>query len=119
MADIDEAIHRIDGQNSADRYRSNDLYDRCRWSAPDGNALVTADRNALEAVDRTVAGEPYRRGGERQFNGDERAVAEAIVDNWWNSSTYRPRVTRPNADQVGVGIEITRRGDVFATANFC
>ncbi|MFC7196236.1 hypothetical protein ACFQL4_19050 [Halosimplex aquaticum] len=119
MADVDKAIHRIDGQTSADRYRENSLYDRCRWSTQDGNALVTADDNALEAVDRTVAGEPYRHDGERRFNGNESAVAHAIVDDWWNTSTYRPRLTRPGADEVGVGADITRRGDVFATANFC
>ncbi|WP_436923104.1 CAP domain-containing protein [Halosimplex amylolyticum] len=119
MADIDEAIHRIDGQNSADRYHENGLYERCRWSAPDGNSLVTADDNALEAVGRTVAGEPYRVDGERRFNGDESAVADAIVDGWWNTSTYRPRLVRPNATQVGVGVDITRRGDVFVTADFC
>ncbi|WP_415378715.1 CAP domain-containing protein [Halosimplex sp. TS25] len=119
MADVDEAIHRIDGQASADRYRENSLYDRCRWSAPDGNSLVTADDNALEAVGRTIAGESYRQNGERQFNGDESAVARAVVDAWWNTSTYRPRLTRPGADEVGVGVDITRRGDVFATANFC
>lgn len=119
MADVGEAIHRIDGQSSADRYRANELYDRCRWSTPDGTTLVTADDNALEAVGHTVAGEPYRSDGQRQFNGDEEAVAKTVVDNWLATDTYRPRLLRPNAEAVGVGVEITRRGDVYVTANFC
>lgn len=119
MADVGKAIHRIDGDASVDRYREHELYDRCKWAAPDANTLVTADDNALEAVGRTVAGRPYREGGEREFNGDESAVAHAIVDSWWNTTTYRPRLARPKADEVGVGVEITRRGDVFVTADLC
>ncbi|WP_164471619.1 CAP domain-containing protein [Halosimplex salinum] len=119
MADAGKAIHRIDGRDSADRYRDNDLYERCRWPAAESDTLVTADDNALEAVGRTVAGEPYYEEGDRKFNGNERAVAESLVDTWWNSSTYNPRLTRQNASRVGVGVDITRRGDVFATADFC
>ena len=119
MANLGEAIHRIDGVTSAERYREHELYERCRWSSPDGNTLRNADDNALEAVGRTVAGEPYRDNGTRQFNGDESAVARAVVDAWWNTSTYRPRLSYPNADEVGIGVEITRRNDVFVTANVC
>ena len=119
MADIGRAIHRIDGEASADRYRATDLYDRCRWSASDSDSLVTADDNALEALGRTVAGQPYTEDDERRFNGDEKAVARALVDSWWETSTYRPRLTRQNASVVGVGVDITRRGDVFATVNLC
>ncbi|QLH80270.1 CAP domain-containing protein [Halosimplex pelagicum] len=119
MANQGESIHRIDGVSSAGRYRDHELYDRCKWSSPDGNTLRTADGNALEAVGRTVAGEPYRTNGTRRFNGDESAVARAIVESWWNTGTYPPRLTYPNADEVGVGVEITRRNDVFVTANVC
>lgn len=119
MADVGEAIHRIDGRESADRYTDNDLYDSCRWPAAETDSLVTADDNKLEAVGSTVAGQPYTEDDERRFNGNESAVAHAIVDSWWETSTYRPRLSRPNASVVGVGVELTRRGDVFVTANFC
>ena len=119
MADIGEAVHRIDGAESADRYRAAELYDRCRWPAADSDSLVTADDNALEAVGTTVAGQPYTEDDERRFNGDEEAVARALVDSWWETDTYRPRLARPNASVVGVGVDITRRGDVFATVNLC
>jgi uncharacterized protein YkwD len=119
MADLGEAVHRIDGAESADRYRGAELYDRCRWPAADSNSLVTADHNALEAVGTTVAGQPYTEDDERRFNGDEEAVARALVDSWWETDTYRPRLARPNASVVGVGVDITRRGDVFATVNLC
>ncbi|WP_135365173.1 CAP domain-containing protein [Halosimplex halophilum] len=119
MADIGETIHRIDGVTSVERYREHELYDRCKWSSPDGTTLRTADGNALEAVGRTVAGEPYYDNGTREFNGNETAVARAVVDAWWKTDTYRPRLTYPNADEVGVGVEITRRNDVFVTANVC
>ncbi|PSQ30232.1 CAP domain-containing protein [Halobacteriales archaeon QS_9_67_15] len=119
MADIGEAVHRIDGAESADRYRDSTLYDRCRWSAADSDSLVTADDNALEAVGTTVAGQPYTEDDERRFNGDEEAVARALVDSWWETDTYRQRLARPNASVVGVGVDITRRGDAFATVNLC
>jgi uncharacterized protein YkwD len=119
MADQGEAIHRVDGVTSVERYRDYELYDRCGWSSPDGNTLRIADDNALEAVGQTIAGEPYRNNGTRQFNGDESAVARAVVESWWNTSTYRPRLSYPNADEIGVGVEITRRNDVFVTVNVC
>jgi uncharacterized protein YkwD len=119
MANAGEATHKIDGEGSAARYRDNELFDRCRWSSPDGNTLVTARGNALEAVGVTKAGQPYYVDEKRYFNGNESAVARDIVDSWWDTDTYGPRLTRPNADELGVGVEITRRGDVYVTADFC
>lgn len=117
MADAETVAHEIDGRSSKDRYEEYSLYLSCRWSGESGR-LVTADDNELELVGSTVAGRPYEVGGERRFNGNETAVARAIVESWWYGLD-RDRMLRPGADEVGVGVEITRQGEVYATANFC
>ncbi|MFB6309066.1 MAG: CAP domain-containing protein [Haloarculaceae archaeon] len=116
MADEGKVIHEINGNNSADRYRANDLYDTCKFESNTGEFIVSADDNQLEAIGRTVAGRTYDDG---QFNANETAVAQAIVEEWRTSSTYRQPFLYENIEHVGVGVEITRAGDVYVTANVC
>jgi len=125
MAEADAPRHTINGVSSTDRYEENELYYTCRWET-DNEGLMRADVNsfesnqsAFEAVTRTVAGREYEVDGETRFNADERDVAEAIVEEWWNDLRHDKRLLLPNARMVGVGVEVTEDGDVFATANLC
>jgi uncharacterized protein YkwD len=131
MAAEGAATHVIDGNTSADRYREYELYENCKWvkageegfARPDQNGLETGSENGFEAVSRTVAGREYDDDvtGETRFNADERDVAEAVVNQWWNT-TIPPcsqRLTLPNARYLGVGVEVTKNGEVYATANLC
>jgi len=119
MADADAAAHEIDGRSSVDRYEGYDLYRTCQWASSEAGYQIRADNNELEAVGRTTAGQRYQVGNEVRVNGNETAVARQIVDNWWSSTVYRERLARPNAAQIGVGLQITMSGDVFVTANLC
>ena len=123
MADAGRVNHVIDGNASADRYRDNDLYRLCRWKADGREAIIAADNNgyaanesALEAVGHTYAGREYDEG---QFNGDEQAVAAAIVEDWYRDYRFERRLMLPNATMVGVGVTITQSGEVYATADLC
>lgn len=123
MADRGVVNHEIDGNASADRYRDNDLYRLCRWKAEGRQAIIAADNNAyaanesaLEAVGHTYAGREYDEG---QFNGDEGAVAAAIVEDWFRDYRFERRLMLPNATMVGVGVTITQSGEVYATADLC
>lgn len=123
MADAGRVTHVLDDNSSTDRYRQYDLYRTCQWKSGLKDSVVAADNNglegsnnSLEAVGRTVAGQPY---GDSQFNDDEAAVARAIVEAWFADDTFEQRLTLPNAGSVGVGIEITQSGEVYATANLC
>lgn len=123
MANAGKVRHRLDGNASTHRYRQNDLYRLCKWEAADHEAIIAPDNNghyqnksALEAVGRTYAGQVYSDG---QFNGNERAVATAVVEQWWDDYRFHLRLTLPRADTVGVGVEITQTGEVYVTADLC
>lgn len=128
MAEEGEAVHVIDGNTSTDRYHQYELYTTCRWRQPGGESFASSDHNGItgsengfEAVARTIAGREYEDDGDTFFHRDEEAVAEHIVDEWWNSTLppYADRLTLPNARHLGVGVEITQYGEVYATANIC
>lgn len=132
MARIGAANHTINGTSSADRYRQYELYSACKFKIPGQDSFARPDNNGyevtengFEAIDRTVAGRPYEVDGETRFNADERDVATTVVDTWWNASypspgpDYRKRLTFENATSIGVGVEVTQYGEVYATANVC
>jgi len=126
MADHGTVSHEINGNHSTNRYKEYDLYHTCKWESGLRNSIVRSDNNgpeaspnSLEAVGKTVAGQEYEAGGETRFNADERAVARSIVESWFANDIFERRLTLPNAGSVGVGIEITQSGEVYATANMC
>jgi len=114
MAAAGEVNHTIDGQNSYDRYESNDLVDRCSF-ARGGTTIESPTRDRFEAVGQTVAGQP----GGSEFNANDTAVAEALADDWLSTLPYSQRLTLDGAERVGVGVTITEAGDVYATVNLC
>lgn len=119
MAIEGKAIHKIDGVSSKNRYENNGLYDRCEFNSAEGTYIEDPDRNRFEAVEKTVAGQPYEDGGEEQFHATDKAVARKIVDDWMAWPDYRDRLTLRNANLVGIGVKITDTGNVYATANIC
>jgi len=123
MADEGEVTHVIDGTASVDRYERHDLVRLCSWKAAGRNATIDPGNNgylktdnAFEAIGRTYAGREYDDG---QFNGDEQAVADAIVEQWQSDLYFPRRMLLPNATHVGVGAEITQAGEVYVTADVC
>jgi len=119
MAIEGKAIHKIDGVSSKKRYENSDLYDRCTFSSSQGDYIETPDNTRFEAVEKTVAGQVYEEDGEEQFNANDKEVARTIVDEWMAWPDYRDRLTLRNANLVGIGIEVTDTGNVYATANIC
>jgi hypothetical protein len=119
MADAGRLAHTVDGNTSESRYQDAGLYDTCRFTDADGGYVISADDNSLESLGQTVAGRPYQDEGETWFNENETEVARALVDNWFDNPVYRDRLDYENARYVGVGVEITQDGTVYATANVC
>ncbi len=118
MADNGTAGHEVNGVDTADRYRNFDLFDRCQFESPHGSYISRPD-DSFESVGSTVAGKEYRDGGETAFNADERDVARAIVDEWLESSDDRNGILSEGPTRLGVGVEITSGGTVYAAANVC
>lgn len=118
MAAAGEVNHTINGQDSYDRYQANDLESQCQFSES-GASLETPTGDRFEAVGSTVAGQSYLEDGEQRFNGNESAVASALVDHWLSTLPYQNRLTLDGADRVGVGVTVTDDGRVYATVNIC
>ena len=108
MAEERRAIHKIDGQSTADRYRDADLYGACQFQK-DGGGDTISPTEKFENVETVNA----------RYYMNDTAIANDIVDNWFDNQFLRDRLTYENANALGVGIEITNRGDVYATSNVC
>lgn len=119
MAVEGKAIHKIDSVSSEERYKNSGLYERCKFTSAEGSYIETPDDARFEAVGKTVAGETYEEDGTERFNGNDREIAKAIVSDWMDWPPYKERLLLENADLVGIGVEITDTGNVYATANIC
>lgn len=119
MADAGKVNHDIDGNSSKSRYEAYGVYESCQFASEGGGYTIDSSGNRLETVGKTVAGKQYPEGGNLAFNDNETAVASSIVDDWFRSPILQERLTYENANHVGVGVEVTRGGDVYVTANVC
>lgn len=119
MADAGYLSHNIEGNSSEDRYRMANLYSTCQFASDTGSYLITAESNNLEVITRTYAGRAFQDDSQTKFSENERQVAQEIVQNWFDGMISRPRLVYENAERVGVGVEVTRDGTVYATANVC
>ena len=118
MADAGNVTHEVEGVDTAGRYRQNELFERCKFKSPEGSYIRQPDEE-FELIGMSYAGTPYQDDGEEQFNGDERAVARAIVDDWMQSSEYSERLLVKGPTRMGVGVEVTDGGKVYATMDVC
>ena len=120
MADEGETIHTIDNRSSADRYREHGLYWTCRFQQHNKTNIITADDNQLEVLAKTYAGTTYQSGAEStDYNANETAVAEDIFEKWTTREPFRQRLSYRNATRIGIGIETTRKNEVYVTGNLC
>ncbi|MFD1587566.1 CAP domain-containing protein [Halorientalis brevis] len=119
MAEERKLSHTIEGQSSLQRYRQNDLYSTCIFLSNGGGHNIDADGNKLETIAYAKAGRTYEHNNQYYYHENNTAVASAVVDRWFENQFLRPRLLYENANAVGVGVEITESGDVYATANVC
>lgn len=122
MANEGTVGHVINGVDTAARFENHDMFDACQYQTQEGYIAQPGSeggRNVqFEYVSSTVAGGTYESDGITRFNENERQVAQAIVDDV-RSQDKPPGVTKPGIERVGVGVEITRTGGVYATVHLC
>jgi uncharacterized protein YkwD len=120
MADAGTVDHTVDNRSSADRYHEFDLYWNCRFKRANHDYTVTPDRNRLEVLAQTYVGRAYTTAnGSVDYNEDEAAVARDVVETWTSDPTFRERLSYRNVTRIGIGIELTRDNEVYATGNLC
>lgn len=118
MANAGQVAHDVGNGSTAARYKRFELFERCKFKSPEGSYIRQPDEK-FELLGSTHAGVHYQDDGEEQFNADERDVARAIVDDWNESSTYSERMLVEGPEHMGVGVEVTQSGTVYATLDVC
>ncbi|MFB6185050.1 MAG: CAP domain-containing protein [Haloarculaceae archaeon] len=120
MAGTETVQHTIDGVSMRERYKSfDDLYEVCQWEAADSDSVRYPRDNNFEAIGKIFAGRTYQQRGETRYNRNESQVADAIADFWFHTPSYKDALTYPNAQRIGVAVNVTDSGAVYATANVC
>jgi uncharacterized protein YkwD len=100
--------HAAAGYTAAERYEEYGLADRCRVADDSGTGIREDDELEVLGVVRVGP------------NGtNESQLAASAVETWFDDQEPRQRLTYRNADQVGVGVEVTDTGRVFLTVNLC
>jgi hypothetical protein len=119
MADAGYLRHNLEGRSSADRYRDAGLFETCKFPSDQDSVVVDATGNRLEVNSKTAAGRAYADDGQVEFSENESQVARDVATDWWDNAVQRDRLSWENAERLGVGIEVTQDGTVYATANVC
>lgn len=114
MATNRTLAHRVNGTNSADRYRQYGLYDRCEYIG-DGNYIESADNNGLEAIARVAV--TQNESGE--WDVDRNEIAGIIVGQWVDDDTLTDTLWINGPEHIAVAVDVNRHGEVYATANVC
>ncbi|MFB6179699.1 MAG: CAP domain-containing protein [Halorientalis sp.] len=130
MVDEGKAIHKADGVSVAQRYRDAGIYGSCQFQPNDGGAAISPSRE-FENIAKVYAGKPYviingvaqvrysESSDNTYYHENDTAVANAIVDRWFNNRFLDDRLLYDNASSLGVGVEIADSGAVYATADVC
>jgi len=120
MAAERRATFAINGYaNASQRYKGAGLFERCKYSDAERNFIVEP-KNDFQAVSGKIeAGREYPDGGQTRFNANESAVAQAIVDDWFASSTYQRPLLTEETELIAVGVTLTDEGEVYASAAIC
>lgn len=109
--------HAAAGFSTEERYERFDQADRCRVPN-DANAGIVSEEN-LEAVGVAIAGRPYETDDRTRIDRNESAVANAVVDDWFDDADATETLTLENARYSGVGVNVSDRGRVFVTVDLC
>lgn len=117
MADQGYVSHAADGYTTSDRYEKFDQSDRCRVPNDAQGGIVIKEN--LETLGLGIAGRPYEDDNETRVDRNESAVADAVVEDWFEDDRDAEVLTLENAGYAGVGANVTDRGRVFVTVDLC
>lgn len=140
MAREGRVAHRINNISTPDRYKQYNLYQRCEVNV-DNNYVLSPRSDRYEVIGKTVAGQEYTpsdtlAGWDRepnstdsnetdtnqtriQFNANDRQVARALAIHWLDGASKSSPILHEDMQEIGVGVTVTRTGNVYATVNTC
>ena len=115
MAEEQSRSYNVDGNTTAQRYEEAELFARCRYQDPDTGDIIDPD-NDFQSLGKTSV---YDDDGTTRVHENESQAAQTIVDDWFDSATYRTPLVENGVSIVGIGVTITDDGAVYASAAIC
>lgn len=103
------------GTTIQDRYERRGLFPECNIPIEGSNRFYPGAENAAGAY----VNQQFTSGGKSYHATNEEELVAALVDIWMNSPPHRKVLFLENADEMGLGIEITDGGKVYAALELC
>ncbi|WP_436928813.1 CAP domain-containing protein [Halosimplex halobium] len=119
MAERGELVYRTHNLSVAGRYKEFGLFETCKFKKKDAQFIVRPDKNQFQVIGQTYIGRNFQEGGETVYHENETAVAREIFRDWTDNRVYADVLNYPNANRLGLGIEITEDNEVWVTGNIC
>jgi uncharacterized protein YkwD len=116
MAKHDYVGHvQPDGTTIRDRYEARGLLPECRLEQRGTDRYYPGAENAAQTwFNRSV-----RTDDGLDFIGDEYDLGEELFEMWINSPPHREAMLLSSADEMGLGLEVTANGKVYAALELC
>jgi uncharacterized protein YkwD len=116
MAEHDYVGHvQPDGTTIRDRYEARALLPECRLEQRGTDRYYPGAENAAQTwINRSV-----RTDDGLDYIGDEYDLGEELFEMWINSPPHREAMLVSSADEMGLGIEVTASGKVYAALELC
>lgn len=104
-----------DGTTIQDRYQRRGLLPECRLPIADSSTYYPGAENAAQThVDEDVTIEDGSI-----YVSDEQSLAKSLFVMWMNSPLHKKAMLVESADQMGLGLNITDSGKVYAALELC
>ncbi|QPV62714.1 hypothetical protein I7X12_18615 [Halosimplex litoreum] len=119
MAQRGELVYETYGLSVPQRYEAFQVKETCQFKRQGKQFIVSPDNYQFQVIAQSYVGRNFQDGGETVFHENETAVARDIFEAWTENPVYADVLEYPNANRLGVGIEITDNNEVWATGSIC
>lgn len=104
-----------DGTTIQDRYRSRGLLPECRLDIRGSDRYYPGAENVASAwIERR-----FQSSGGSYYVTSEAELGQVLFDIWMNSPPHRRAMLVHSADEMGLGVNVTDRGKVYAALELC
>jgi hypothetical protein len=119
MAQRGELVYETYGLSVPQRYKAFQVKETCQFKRQGKQFIVSPDNYQFQVIAQSYVGRNFQDGDETVYHENETAVARDIFEAWTDNPVYADVLEYPNANRLGVGIEITENNEVWATGNIC
>ena len=116
MAQHDYVGHvQPDGTGIQDRYEARGLLPECRLEQRGTDRYYPGAENAAQ----TWVGRSVQTDDGLDYIGDEYDLGEELFEMWMHSPPHREAMLVSSADEMGLGLNVTADGKVYAALELC